>query len=164
MDTKKILVVVALMAMVATPAFAWGSKQVVAGNCAFVTTDVTAVSKTGGNEIINIASKGGDNDGSNTIKTGEAGAGAGATTVVNSNLSAGCCGKKQIDVDNHAFVMTDVTAVSKTGGNKIVDVATKGGISSGSNSITAGAAYTQAATMTVVNSNITRGFMFPSGN
>ncbi|MBZ9571927.1 hypothetical protein KJA15_01135 [Patescibacteria group bacterium] len=133
-----------------------GGKQINVGNHAFVINDVTVVSKTGGNRIINIASKGGSNGGNNTIRTGDAQSVAVTDTVVNSNLREGCCEGKQINVGNHAFVMNDVTAVSKTGGNRIIDVATKGGTSYGNNSITTGWVYSGASAMTVVNSNIIR--------
>ncbi|MBZ9571928.1 hypothetical protein KJA15_01140 [Patescibacteria group bacterium] len=151
------LAVLALALMAVAPAFARGPKQVAVDNCAFVINDVTAVGKTGGNKIINIASKGGDNDGNNTIRTGEVESVAYAETMANSNLQEGCCMRKQINVNNHAFVMNDVTAVGKTGGNKIVDVATKGGASGGNNSITTGWVLSGATAITVVNSNITRG-------
>ncbi|MBZ9571926.1 hypothetical protein KJA15_01130 [Patescibacteria group bacterium] len=130
-----------------------GGKQINVGNRAFVINDVTAVGKTGGNKIINIASKGGSNGGNNTIRTGDAQSVAVTTTVVNSNLREPCCRGKQINVGNRAFVMNDVTAVSKTGGNRIIDVATKGGSSTGHNSITTGWVYSGSSAMTVVNSN-----------
>jgi len=75
--------------------------------------------------------------------------------MANSNVSD-CCVKKQISVENHAFVMNHVVAVGNTGGNGIVDVATKGGISGGNNSITTGWVISGATAITVVNSNINR--------
>ncbi len=156
MDTKKILAVATLLVLVAGPALAWGGKQVNKDNWAVVKNDVTAVASTGGNEIVNIASGGSNNSGSNTITTGSADAVALETDVVNSNL--GSRRTTQINVDNWAVVKNDVTAVVKTGKNKIVDVATGSSTSTGSNSISTGWSQAGAGDITVVNSNITRSF------
>ena len=130
--------------------------QVNVGNKAIVLNRVTAVSDTGGNKIVDVAKYGGRSNGNNTINTGDATAEAGTINVVNSNLNEGCCGRKQINVDNFAMVGNTVTATSSTGGNKIVDVAKYGGRNGGDNRINTGNATTEVGVINIVNSNINR--------
>ena len=147
---KKILVGLTVLALMLTVAgsvsatwWFWGSDgQTVEGNSAFVTNNVTAVSKTGGNTIYD------HSRGSNTISTGSAYADALASNMVNSNLDVGCCDGDDQEVDgNRAWIMNDVTAVAKTGGNTIYDY------SRGSNTISTGNAYASAWADNMVNSN-----------
>lgn len=157
--------VLGLMLSLATlPALAFGggwgssSKQINAGNSAEIDNTISAGAFTGENKIINIASKGGDNDGKNEIKTGDAYSEAGAINVANTNISSG---SKQVNVHNHAGLRNNVMAMSDTGLNKIVDVAKKGGDSDGDNKIDTGDAFSRAGVINVVNSNIKRGWMMP---
>jgi len=165
---KKVLVgltVLGLMAMVAGSAsaglFDWccGSDgQTVENSGATVNNNVSATSRTGGNDIRN---QGGRSD-DNTIITGNATSVATADNFVNSNLIEGCCdGGDQTVEDSGATVNNTVRAKAKTGGN---DIKNKGsycwffGSSSDDNTVITGSADSWAEAFTVVNSNIRRGF------
>ena len=98
MDTKKILVAVALFALVATPAFAFfpmfgGSEvEVENENSAFVMNDVEAKADTGDNEIeggrrCSGGCCGGGCGSGGVIITGDAGSLATAINYVNTNIT-----------------------------------------------------------------------------
>jgi uncharacterized membrane protein len=161
MDTKKILVAVALFAMVASPAFATfffpmpsSDVEVENENHAYVSNDVTAVAKTGDNEI---------EGGRGTIRTGDAIATALVTNTVNTNDTRlrvpciGCNGDIEVENENSVKLHNDVTAVAKTGDNEIEAGRTHGcGGSCSCPKIVTGVADSLATVINVVNTNVTR--------
>ncbi|MFC1629657.1 hypothetical protein ACFL11_00285 [Patescibacteria group bacterium] len=144
------------------------------GNDALVVNLVGAGAYTGDNGIANSDNKGvcvdegkissGNDD--NSIDTGEAVANAKVGNLVNSNVELdGCCGDQiQKNVGNGAGLGNEVVASTGTGGNEIADSQNKwvgaDAISSNNdgNSIDTGGADAGAKVVSVVNSNITRGF------
>ena len=154
-------VAVLTLALIAGPALGWDGwyesrKQVNAGNTACVENNVNTNSYTGGNTINRVATKGGDNDGDNTIDTGNIDARAGAITVANTNVGT-CCTRKQVNVRNYARVGNNVGTMSDTGLNNILDSASMGGDSDGDNTIETGDVDARDGAITVVNSDIQRG-------
>jgi hypothetical protein len=168
MEPKKILVLVALLAMVAAPAFAFrmpsSDVEVENDNHAYINNDVTAIAKTGDNEI---EARGG------VIRTGYAIATAGVENTVNTNDTKlrvpciGCTGDVEVENDNHVKLLNDVTAVADTGDNEIEPSRGRGGCGGGGScgcpKIVTGYADSMATAINVVNTNITRisrsGFM-----
>jgi hypothetical protein len=161
MEPKKILVLVALLAMVASPAFAFrmssSDVEVENENSAYINNDVTAIAKTGDNEI---EGRGG------VIRTGGAYADAGVQNTVNTNKTklvvpcVGCRGDVEVENENRVKLYNDVTAVADTGDNEIEPSRGRGGCGGGGScscpKIVTGYAESWATAINVVNTNVTR--------
>jgi hypothetical protein len=155
------LAVAALTAGSASAIGGFGGVQVDVGNCASVGNNISAVSNSGSNTIVDIAKGGSYSAGNNAITTGNTDATAGAANLANSNLSSSfCCGGAgvQVDVGNMAMVGNTVSASSQSGFNEIVDVAKYGSANGGNNKIDTGNADATAGAVTVANSNLKSGW------
>jgi len=135
----------------------FGSRQSSMFNNAMVANHVQAKAYTGGNGIKDIAKYGARSGGDNDIDTGDATAMAGAITVANVNEEEGCCGGQK-NIANYAMVSNQTVALADTGSNEIKDIAKGGSSSYGDNDIDTGDADSYAGAITVVNTNISRGW------
>jgi hypothetical protein len=132
----------ALLLTMAGPAFGnwwWmGGNDVDIDNHAFVMNDVYTKADSGDNSI------GGKYVWGGSIRTGAATAGSTVGNDVNSSF-VGCACDKDVDIDNHAFVMNDVYTKADSGDNSI------GGKCVGGGTIVTGAAGAGSVVTNFVN-------------